>query len=118
MSDALSLIFNNAISLIIVIPLMGGFLSGLSSKFNKRLVYPIALLSVLASSFFVLLLAQQVYSHGIVARALESDDPSKLAIPLPSGRFIPVRIVLVADSMGVLMALVASLVSILALIYS
>lgn len=118
MVDLLSVVWTNAISLIIVIPLMGAFLTGLISKLNKKLVFPLALLSLLASFSFTVILASQVYSTGVVARALESNDPSKLTVISPSGNVIPIRIILVADSMSILMTLMASIVSVLAVIYS
>jgi multicomponent Na+:H+ antiporter subunit D len=112
------MLVSHAISLVIVIPLAGAFFTEILSKFNKKLLFPLSLLVLLLSSVFVAVLAQQVYAGNYVARAIESDNPTRLSLTTPSGYRIPVRIILTADAMSVLMVVFASLIAVFALVYS
>lgn len=107
-------LLHEAIAFIVLIPLMGAFFTGLFSRLNKRLVFPVALLTVLCAGFFVGVLSQQVYSEGVVGRAIETGE---LSMIVPDG-FGPVRIMLTADAMSVLLAISIALVSLFALVFA
>ncbi|MCD6415062.1 MAG: NADH:ubiquinone oxidoreductase [Candidatus Diapherotrites archaeon] len=97
---------------------MGAFVTELVARINKKWVFPLALISILVSSSFAFLLASQVYSGGVVSRAIESDNPAKLTVSLPSGSLLPIRIILEADGMSVLMAIIVAIMSLVVIIYS
>ncbi|MCD6522656.1 MAG: NADH:ubiquinone oxidoreductase [Candidatus Diapherotrites archaeon] len=109
------MIFEHAPALIIAFPLLTSFAVPILNRFGEKFRNFFVLLSLLFSLFFVLTLAPQVYSHGVIVYTFGSTSPG---ITLPSGYSMPIRITFTIDGMSIFMAFIASIVSISGLIYS
>ncbi len=105
----------NAPILAIAIPLLAAFATPVVSMARHNLKNWFALAAVLLSTIAILTIAFQVYTVGPVTYTLGSVDPG---IVLPSGYAVPVRIVLNIDAMSVFMAVIASIISLVSVVYS
>jgi multicomponent Na+:H+ antiporter subunit D len=108
-NDILNYIILNSPALVVATPLLGAFLTPLTGMINDKLRNMFVIIITLLTGFFAILLANDVFTNGI--RTYEFGSSSPMTSPV-------VRIFFEVDGMGAFMALIAVILSIVAVIYS
>jgi multicomponent Na+:H+ antiporter subunit D len=101
--------------LIIAIPLAAAFLTPLIGMVSKKARNALVIVSLAFLVFLVFVLARDVAINGIRVYTLGATSPD---LTIPTGFMVPVRIILEVDGMSMLMAIIWSIVSLAAAIYS
>lgn len=101
--------------LIIAIPLLIAFILPILHKINESLRNIITIIAVLLNVVMCVLLAIRVFGGNIIHYVLGGIDT---AITMPSGKLLPIRIILEVDSFGILIAIAVSIVALAAILYS
>ena len=103
-------------ALIIAIPLLGAFLTPLIGKLGRRVRDAFVLIILILTSIIGIILAQQVYSEGVVEYVFGGSSPS---INSSTTSSIPiVRIIFEIDGMSIFMAMISLLLAFFAALYS
>jgi len=98
-------------ALIVAIPLLGAFLTPLVAKINDKLRNIFAILIALITSVLVAILANDVFSNGIRTYVFGGGEP------LVNNSYA-IRILFEVDGMNAFMAIIASILTVVAIIYS
>jgi multicomponent Na+:H+ antiporter subunit D len=101
--------------LIIAIPLLAAFLTPLVGMTSQRARNILVIVSLLFVVFLVFALARDISINGIHVYTLGAASPE---LATPKGFIVPVRIILEIDGMSMLMAMLWSIVSLAAAIFS
>ncbi len=109
MNDMLNYLIINSPALVVATPLLGAFLTPLIGMVNNKLRNIFVIFITLLTGFFVVLLANDVFTNGI--RTYVFGNTSPVTNPI-------VRIFFEVDGMGAFMALIAVILPIVAVIYS
>jgi multicomponent Na+:H+ antiporter subunit D len=96
------------IPMIVAIPLLGAFLTPLISKINGKLRNIFVILVLALNAVIVLLVASQVFTNGIMTYVFGAKD---ISLPI-------VRILFEVDAMSIFMAIISSILVLVAVIYS
>ena len=111
MSDIIETLLVHSPALIVAIPLLGAFLTPLIGKINSKLRNIFAIIIILITSFFVYLLASDVFANGIRTYVFGGNSA------LVNDSFA-VRILFEVDGLNAFIAIIASILAIVGLIYS
>ena len=114
-ADFYNMIFNNAPALILAVPLICAFLTPLVSRISDKGRNVFVSCAILVSLALAVLLAQDVYANG--ARIYVFGAASA-GLTLPSGMYLPVRIIYEVDGMSIFMVFITLIVALGASIYS
>lgn len=101
--------------LVIAIPLLAAFLTPLVGMASQRARNILVVVSLLFVAFLVFALARDISINGIHVYTLGATSPD---LTTPKGFIVPVRIILAIDGMSMLMAMLWSIVSLAAAIFS
>jgi multicomponent Na+:H+ antiporter subunit D len=101
--------------LIIAIPLAAAFLTLPIGMASKKARNTLVIFSLTFVAFLVFALARDISINGIHVYTLGATSPD---LTIPQGFMFPVRIILEVDGMSILMAIIWSIVSLAAAIYS
>jgi len=101
--------------LIIAIPLLAAFLTPLVGMASQRARNILVVVSLTFVAFLVFALARDISINGIHVYTLGATSPE---LTTPKGFIVPVRIILEVDGMSMLMAMLWSIVSLAAAIFS
>ncbi len=101
--------------MIIAIPLAAATVASLASKVSKKARNVIVFGSLAFTEFLILLLARDIYLHGLRVYTLGAIRPD---LTIPEGLMVPVRIILEVDGMSIFMALITATIALVAAIYS
>jgi len=97
-----------SIAMVVAIPLLGAFLTPLVSKINGKLRNIFVILILAFNAGLVFLIASQVFTNGIMTYIFGAKD---LSYPI-------VRILFEVDAMSIFMAIISSILVLVAVIYS
>ena len=111
MSDIINTLLIHSPALVVAIPLLGAFLTPLIGKINSKLRNIFAIIIILITSFFVYILASDVFANGVRTYVFGGSNA------LVENGFA-VRILFEVDGLNAFMAIVASILAIVGLIYS
>lgn len=95
-------------ALIVAIPLLGAFLTPLINKINEKVRNAFVILTILATNFFIFLLASDVFAGNIHTYVFGARN---ITMPV-------VRILFEVDGLSAFMAIIAGILSLAAVIYS
>ena len=98
-------------ALIIAVPLLGAFLTPLISRINGKLRNIFVILVLGLNALLVGLLANDVLNHGIRTYVFGGSQDIDITLPV-------VRILFEVDAMSIFMAIIASILVFVAVIYS
>ena len=101
--------------LAVAIPLLAAFITPLIGRMNARARDTFVIASLVALEFVVIVLARDVWAHGIRVYTLGALSAS---LTIPETHMVPVRLILEVDGLGVLMALMSATVALAGAIYS
>lgn len=101
--------------IIVCIPLLSAFIIPIVNKISKILRDIVTFIATLTNFILCLLLASHIYQNGPLAYVLGG---SKTSLLMPSGKSIPIRIILNIDGLNILLALVFSLIALAIILYS
>ena len=101
--------------LAVAIPLLAAFVVPLLGMLNAKVRDVFVVASLVVLEFVVVVLARDVYAHGIRIYTLGAASPS---LALPENLMVPVRLILEVDGLGVMMALMSATVALAGAIYS
>ena len=111
MSDIMNTLLLHSPALIVAIPLLGAFLTPLIGKINGKVRNIFAIIMILITSFFVYILASDVFENGV--RTYVFGGNAALI-----DNSYAIRILFEVDGFNVFMAIIASILAIVGLIYS
>ena len=111
MSDIMNTLLMHSPALIVAIPLLGAFLTPLIGKISGKVRNIFAIIMILITSFFVYILASDVFENGIRTYVFGGNAA------LIDNSFA-IRILFEVDGFNVFMAIIASILAIVGLIYS
>ena len=111
MSDIMNTLLEHSPALIVAIPLLGAFLTPLIGKINGKVRNIFAIIMILITSFFVYILASDVFANGVRTYVFGGSTA------LIDNSFA-IRILFEVDGFNVFMAIIASILAIVGLIYS
>ncbi|HEC81487.1 MAG TPA: NADH:ubiquinone oxidoreductase [Thermoplasmatales archaeon] len=110
-----NLIITHAPALLIAIPLFSAFITPLLSRIHHRIRDGFVVIVLAATDFLALLLAQDIYTHGIRRYVFGATLPS---LTHPTTVTIPVRIIFEVDGLSIFMVLISLTIAFVAAIYS
>lgn len=102
-------------ALIIALPLFAAFITPLVSKLSKHLRSVFCVIIVLLNSVLCFMLGAEVLNKGVITYVMGG---LQTALTMPSGRVLPIRIILSIDGFGALMAISASIIAVAITVYS
>ncbi|MEW5826583.1 MAG: proton-conducting transporter membrane subunit, partial [Candidatus Bipolaricaulota bacterium] len=105
-------------ALLIALPLLGAFAVPLVGKLGRRPRDLWVTLIALLTAAVAAALAARVLGGGGAPLLYVMGSPDGFAVPLPSGMFIPIRIMFEIDGVNALMLLITALASVAAALYS
>jgi len=111
MSDIMNTLLVHSPALIVAIPLIGAFLTPLIGKISGKVRNIFAIIMILITSFFVYILASDVFENGVRTYVFGGNAA------LIDNSFA-IRILFEVDGFNVFMAIIASILAIVGLIYS
>jgi len=112
MNEILDGLLTHSPALIVAIPLLGAFLTPLISRVNDKLRNIFVIFIVALTGFFVFLLANDIFSNGSIHTYVFGGGS-----PLTDGGFA-IRILFEVDGMNAFMAIIASILAFVGVIYS
>jgi len=108
----LETIITHSPALIVAVPLLGAFLTPLVGKINDKLRNVFVILTVGLTTFFVFLLANDIFSSGNIRTYVFGGGT-----PITDGGFA-IRILFEVDGLNAFMAIIASILALACVIYS